>query len=204
MWRKWERYFKFCMQYLLAEKPKGLDFTMRDTSMLKKSKGLYHGYSKTAETHLREIFNTITYTGNEKLLDIGCGKGVVLKVATEYPFAKIAGIEIDERLVNIASNNFKILGMTERIQCQNVNAAEFDGYGDYNVFFLFNPFSDSVVKKVMEKLLDVSRKSVITVIYHNPVYIDIFKQRSKVMEIGRLHDKTKDYDTCIFTMQPKK
>lgn len=37
-------------------------------------------------------------------MDIGCGKGVVLRVAAGYPFEKVAGIEIDERLAAIAAN----------------------------------------------------------------------------------------------------
>lgn len=188
------------MQYFLLEKPRGLDFTMRDISMLKKSGGLYHGYSKTSEKHLQEIFGSITFTGGERLLDIGCGKGVVLRVASGYPFEKVAGIEIDERLTAIAIKNFRILKMENRVQCFQMDAAEFEGYGDYNIFFLFNPFSGTVMKKVVDKLKMVSEKSPITVIYHNPVYMELFEQEGKVTILKRLYDKTKDYSTYIFRM----
>lgn len=47
-----KRYLLFGLQYFLWEKPRGLDFTMRDTSLLKKSQGVYHGYAKTDEKHL--------------------------------------------------------------------------------------------------------------------------------------------------------
>lgn len=138
-----------------------------------------------------------------KLLDIGCGKGVVLRTASNYPFEKIAGIEIDERLAAIAVKNFQILGLEDRIKCQQADAAEFEGYGDYNVFFLFNPFSDSVMEKVVDKLTEISKKNSLTIIYHNPVYIEIFEQKGKVTIVKRLHDKMKDYDTCIFRLEPK-
>ncbi len=72
LFRRWKRYFRFGVQYFLYEKPKGLDFTMRDLSLPKSSRGLYHGYSKTEERHLKEIFGNLSFTGEERLLDIGC------------------------------------------------------------------------------------------------------------------------------------
>lgn len=53
------RYLLFLAQYLLYEKPRGLDFTMRDTVLYERSNGKCHGYSKTSEKHLKEIFEKI-------------------------------------------------------------------------------------------------------------------------------------------------
>lgn len=198
MLRRWKRYLQFGIQYYLFEKPRGLDFTMRDISLLKKSRGVYHGYSKTAERHLKEIFDSLIFTGNERLLDIGCGKGAVLRSALGYPFEKVAGIEIDENLVNIAIKNFQILESTDKVLCQQAEAVEFNGYGEYNVFFLFNPFSGSVMEKVVDKLMKVSCKTPITVIYHNPVYMNLFREKGEITVVGQLYDKTKDYPTYIF------
>lgn len=58
-----QRYLLFGIQYFMLEKPRGLDFTMRDVSLLKNSGGLYHGYSKTSEKHLHEIFRSINCGG---------------------------------------------------------------------------------------------------------------------------------------------
>lgn len=193
-----KRYLLFGAQYFLWEKPRGLDFTMRDTSLVKSSNGLYYGYSKTAEKHLKEIFDSLFFDGGERLLDIGCGKGVVLRVASGYPFEKVAGIEIDERLAAIAKKNFHIMKMENRVQCFQVDAAEFDNYGDYNVFFLFNPFSATVMKEVVNKLWDVSMKNPIIVIYHNPVYMELFEKKGRVTILKQLYDKTKNYSTYIF------
>lgn len=201
MFAKWKRYIQFSIQYFLLEKPKGLDFTMRDTSLLRKSHGLYHGYSKTAEKHVKEIFDTLIFTGEDKMLDIGCGKGAVLRIATEYPFQKIAGIDIDARLIDIAVKNFQLLGMKNRVSCQQINATEFKKYNEYNIFFMFNPFSGFVMEKVADELLKVSEKKTITIIYHNPVYLELFKQKGEVTVLKYLYDKTKDYYTCIFMLK---
>lgn len=38
-------------------------------------------------------------------IDVGAGKGKALMLATEYPFRRILGVEIDEQLVSIARRN---------------------------------------------------------------------------------------------------
>lgn len=202
MLTRWKRYLQFGIQYFLFEKPKGLDFTMRDKSLLKKSNDLYHGYSKTTEKHAKEIFDSLILNGEDKLLDIGCGKGVVLRVAAEYPFQEIAGIDIDARLIDIAVRNFQVLGMGDKVSCTRINATKFKEYNKYNIFFMYNPFSGPVMEKVIEKLLKVSEKKAITIIYYNPVYLELFRKKGKVTVLKQLYDKTKNYNTCIFTLKP--
>ena len=130
--RMWEnrmvRYAIFLYEYLILEKPRGLDFTMRDTRLFRYSKGKYHGYSKTDEKHLNTIFWTLDYSRSRKLLDVGCGKGVILKEAAGFPFEKISGIEIQPELVKIAEKNLK-----------------------------FNPFSEEVFQKVIARILQEDR-----------------------------------------------
>lgn len=120
--------------------------------------------------------------------------------AAQYPFEKVSGIDIDERLITVARKNFQVLKMEGRVECIQADAAEFERYGEYNVFFLFNPFAAPVMEKVVDKLISVSREKRITVIYHNPVYIELFKKEKTLKEIIWLYDKVKDYNTCIFQL----
>lgn len=177
---------------------------MRDTTLLKNSDGLYHGYSKTSEKHLREIFDSLSFVGGEKLLDIGCGKGVVLRIAARYPFERVDGIELDERLVSIAAKNFRILKLEDRVRCFQADASVFDGYGEYNVFFLCNSFSGAIMDPVAERLFAVSARKPITVIYHNPRYLESFEKKGKITVLRWLYDKTKNYKTCIFRIEPER
>ena len=103
--KRWKRYLRFLLQVILLEKPRGLDFTLRDQKLFQKSGGKYHGYSKTDERHLRDIFQKLDFSKGLKLLDVGCGKGVVLREAAKFPFKRIAGIEISSELVRIARKN---------------------------------------------------------------------------------------------------
>ena len=202
------RYLLFLGEYLFMERPRGLDFTMRDTRLYQQSAGKYHGYSKTDEKHLQEIFRTLDFSRCRKLLDVGCGKGVVLKEAAKFPFERIAGIELQEELVKTAGKNFRILGLERRISCMQADALDFDGYGEFDVFFFFNPFSEEVFGRVIDRILE-SRKSdgPLTFIYHNPRYLDALEERLKRAASGpeqvrkvMLHDKRKNYDTCILSM----
>ena len=202
------RYLVFLGEYLFMERPRGLDFTMRDTRLYQQSAGKYHGYSKTDEKHLQEIFRTLDFSRCRKLLDVGCGKGVVLKEAAKFPFERIAGIELQEELVKNAGKNFRILGLEKRISCMQADAVDFDGYGEFDVFFFFNPFSEEVFGRVIDRILE-SRKSdgPLTFIYHNPRYLDALEERfkreaSEPEQIRKvmLHDKRKNYDTCILSM----
>ena len=202
------RYLVFLGEYLFMERPRGLDFTMRDTRLYQQSAGKYHGYSKTDEKYLQEIFQTLDFSRCRNLLDVGCGKGVVLKEAAKFPFERIAGIELQEELVRTAGKNFRILGLERRISCMQADALDFDGYGEFDVFFFFNPFSEEVFGRVIDRILE-SRKSdgPLTFIYHNPRYLDALEERLKRAASGpeqvrkvMLHDKRKNYDTCILSM----
>ena len=90
---QWIRYIKFGLQYYILEKPRGLDFTMRDKSVINQEKG-FHGYNKTNENHLRDIFSCLPFEEGLSLIDIGCGKGAVLKEGIKYSFKKLGGIEV--------------------------------------------------------------------------------------------------------------
>ncbi|MCM1091201.1 MAG: methyltransferase domain-containing protein [Butyrivibrio sp.] len=198
------RYVLFLAEYIFYEKPRGLDFTMRDKSLSKKSGFRYHGYSKTNEKHLREIFQRLSFE-DARILDVGCGKGVVLKEAVKFPFQKIAGIEIQEKLAQTAKRNFEILGISDKIECLQCDALDFDRYGDYNVFFFFNPFSEEVLQKVVDKIIKSrgGEDDIITVIYHNPRFLSVFDERTKILKKEMLHDTLKEYDTCILAVCPK-
>lgn len=137
-----------------------------------------------------------------KLLDVGAGKGVVLKEAAKFPFTKIAGIELQDELVQIANNNFRILKLENRVQCIQANALEYDGYHNYNVFFFFNPFSEEILEAVVGKIIESRNEAncIITIIYHNPSFIDVFKNKAYIMTEEMLHDDMKNYDTYILKL----
>ena len=87
------------------------------------------------------------------------------------------------------------------------DAVYFDGYGEYDVFFFFNPFSEEVFERVINRILESRRKDgTLTFIYHNPRYLAVLEERLMRVAPGRLqktmlHDKRKNYDTCVMSIQ---
>lgn len=186
----------FSLQYLY-ERLHGLDFTMRDLSSLKGSGGVLHGYSKTYEKHFSAIMETLDIRQESSFLDVGCGKGSVLRQAAKYPFKCIAGIDFDGRLINIAERNFKKLKMSERVQCIHADARAYAGYGDFDYFYFFNPFDGNLMEDVIGKIIEQSHKD-FTIIYHNPVYYEMIESMGCFIRVGELYDGMKDYYTYVY------
>lgn len=111
---------------------------------------------------------------NDKMLDVGCGKGRMLRFFSCYGFAKVDGVEYSPELAEIARRNMKKLGLP--CEVFTGDAAEFTGYDGYNYSFLFNPLlpatMERFVGKLKESIARVPRE--ITVMYTNPMCLSVF------------------------------
>lgn len=89
-------------------------------------------------------------------IDLGCGKGRVLLVASDYPFQQIIGVEISTELSEIARVNVARYQPTSRrcnsIAVRNVDATKVD-YPDANLLLhLYHPFEPTVTQAVLSRL----------------------------------------------------
>ena len=196
-----KRYIIFAFQYYFIEKPRGLDFSMRDLEIPEGSGKSVHGYSKTNEKHLENIFQRLPFMQGLSLLDVGCGKVVVLKEAAKYPFDKVSGIDINPKLISIAKKNMRRLHLDKKIVCEEINTLEFQNYGSYNVFFFFNPFDGEILDRVIDKIIEdtyVMQKR-IYIIYHNPVFKNVIEKKGIFTLKHKLYDTLKQYETHIYT-----
>ena len=180
--KRLKRYAFYLTQWFFQEKIKGLDFTMRDKSLISKTGGVLHGYSKTDERHAHEIFSALIIDQSKRLLDVGCGKGAFLREACKEPFGEIGGLEYKEELAKIARKNFERLQLLDRVKIFVGDAALFDHYDQYNVFYFFNPFNTSVMSKVIDRILEVQRED-IWIILHNPVCAGIIVEKGGIDRI---------------------
>jgi len=112
--------------------------------------------------------------GDYTFIDLGCGKGRVLMMATGYPFQKITGVELSPQLAKIARRNLAIWLSTPRA-CPNVTLQ----VGDVMqlrlpdtpvVLFLFNSFGAGVMSKLLQGLAAAAkvRSTPIDLIYLHP------------------------------------
>lgn len=195
--KRYLRYVRYIAQWLFLEKLRGLDFTMRDLSLLKSSDGILHGYSKTDEAHAKAIFDALGVDKSKRLLDIGCGKGAFLREACKENFGKIAGLEYVQELADIAKKNFERLGLSKRVEIYQGDAREFEHYQDFNVFYFFNPFASEIMETVVSKIFKEKEHTVFWIILHNPVSASVVEKHGG-KEINRLYDKVKSYETIIY------
>lgn len=170
------RGLQFLLTSLLIEKPRGIDFSLRQKTRDIKTEG-NHGYALTQEKAFSKIMEYINPTSDDCFIDIGCGKGGVLRYAAKYGFKRVAGVEIEDSLYAIAKANFQKLKMPE-VELFHDNAITFEKYGEFNVFFLFNPFDPDIYKKVIDRICesisDSGEKRVLLICYGAsiPEYIE--------------------------------
>lgn len=132
-----------------------------------------------------DILNSLTISYPEFLfVDMGCGKGRALLLASQFPFKEIIGIELSKNLHKIACRNIQIyrekLQQCHKIQSVCENAANYKIPDEKIVFYLFNPFDEHVMRSV---LLNIERSLYIYpreiyIAYLRPVYRNVFDQVS--------------------------
>lgn len=124
-----------------------------------------YGYDPTPYIVLEELIKTGYITKGDVLIDYGCGKGRVEFFLNNQIGCKTIGIDHSKRLINKANENLEKYGKNNRIKFIHSKADDYDPK-EANLFYLFNPFSVNIFKKVLERI----KKSLIS----NPREITIF------------------------------
>lgn len=104
-------------------------------------------------------------------IDIGCGKGRACFVAEKMGYKHVTGIDIDKELIQAAKENAGKIN--SRVEFVNSNALEYKFKNQPSVYFLFNPFSASVLINVLNKIKECSTSKTL-IIYMNPTQEQVF------------------------------
>ena len=88
------------------------------------------------------------------LIDIGVGKGKVLFIAANRPFAKLVGVEFDTTLAEIASANVKSHTnpdqQCDQIEIVNADARDFELKDLPAVLYFYFPFRAALLQEVLD------------------------------------------------------
>lgn len=162
---------------LIYEKAHGLDFTMVYQC---DSNEHNNNYSKSPKKVLQRMFKDIDFSEKHSFIDMGCGKGYVMVCAAEYPFERVGGCEYSQKLCDICRKNLNILKL-DRVKLFNYDAKKFEEFGDYDVFYFCNPFDETILSVVAEKISQAHENSKCWIYYLNPHQ----KERQKaIMDAG--------------------
>ncbi len=149
-----------------------------------------HFYVPTTASVIYQILNSIPVQPDKSVfVDMGSGKGRALLVASEFPFAKIVGVELSEQLHRIAQENIRRYRPASQrctafdLQC--MDALDY-AYGDEPlVLFLFDPFGREILERVIAKL-EASLKAKpreAYIVYVYPQYEDLLQTSPSLRKV---------------------
>lgn len=144
----------------------------------------YYGMSPSRFKAAVELWRSLppaaaaeTYT----FVDLGCGKGRAVLMATQLDLREVLGVELNPGLARVAKENLRAWEAAgkslapARIICADATEVEFPE--GPCLLYLFNPFARPVVERLLRRL-EVSfadRAGMLDVIYFNPESGDVFE-----------------------------
>lgn len=103
---------------------------------------------------LYNVLKKLNINKQDKIIDIGSGRGFALSIMNLFPFKEILGIEISRKDYEKNIQNFKILNIS-KIKLINIDINDFKEYDIYNYFYFYNPFNsvffENIIKKIKKK-----------------------------------------------------
>jgi hypothetical protein len=149
--------------------------------------GLFHEMIGALVEHTQIDLREFTF------VDLGSGKGRTLLMAADYPFRRVEGVELLSSLHQIAVSNIGAYSAESQrcftLQSICADATEFLFPDEPLVVFLFNPFPEAGLRRVVANL-EQSLKAhprAVYVIYHNPVLAEVFSDGAAFSRIGGTH-----------------
>jgi SAM-dependent methyltransferase len=126
-------------------------------------------------------------------LDLGSGKGRTLLMASDYAFRRIVGVELLPALHQAAQENLsKYRGESQKcfgLEAICADATEFPLPVEPTVLYLFNPFPETGLRRVIANLEQSLRESprAVFVLYHNPLLGHVLDESPALKKIGGTH-----------------
>ncbi len=127
-------------------------------------------------------------------VDLGCGKGRALLLATRYRFRRIIGVEYSSALVKLATAN--VAKAKKDIEIVFQDASKYVFPGEPLVVFLFNPFTGNVLRETILNLCSYQGQHESYLVYVNSKGEKFFAERGCFRELaswGAGWGKTKIY-----------
>ena len=133
-------------------------------------------YSGSQPSIVRHALGLIPDPERYALVDLGCGKGRVLAVASELPFQRVVGVEYSQTLARVAERNARILARRHpartRIEVVVGDATSARLPDGPVVVFLYNPFGEESTRRLVAHLEHAMRAGdrELYVVYYNPAW----------------------------------
>ena len=164
------------LEFRKISKNMGYDITLDGKALAKQKDKNASSYMHSPSQNIQKLMPCFYISKTDKIFDYGSGKGgMMIWLAKNYPFGKVAGIEFIANYDAIAKQNFEKNNLAY-LETYCADAAKFEDIDEYNYFYFYNPFRGELMQQVIEQI----RKSYtrnrrrITVIYLNPQCREMF------------------------------
>jgi len=129
------------------------DLTIKNGDIKKASR-----YEPVSFYMLENLFGAFRkISGKESIIDLGCGKGRMMMVAPHFGFKNITGIDFAREMCEQAVTNMKEKEKQFpelKWKVINENVLDYCISSTDSAFFMFNPFTEEVLKDFLKKLDD--------------------------------------------------
>jgi len=163
--------------------------------------GMFHSaYQPTEPAAFHEMLDAVQEAASSDqatpnlrdytFIDLGSGKGRTLLMASDYPFRRIVGVELLPSLHQIAQENLRLYTSASQ-QCFALesicgDATSFPFPDEPLVLFLFNPFGEAGMRRVVASLEARLRAHPLPVyvLYHNPLLEHVLGESAWLRKIS--------------------
>ena len=147
-------------------------------------------YEPAGWLDLARILRPDKVTGDDVFVDLGCGKGRVVLMAARYPFRRVIGVELSERLLAVAQANVAAVRTRRRCGQVELHRADIVDYripDDVTVVYMFNPFGGAIFDAAIGHLIESvdRRPRTVRLIYRNAVHHDRLLRTGRVDLVRR-------------------
>lgn len=141
-------------------------------------------YEATRARPFEKMLEQLRPPRDGTFVDLGCGMGRILLLATDYGFRRVVGVDFSEKLCRLARENadgYSVVA-AERIVILHEDATRYAVQSDDRVFYFFNPFDAVVMRTILDNVLASHRAAPrdIYFIYNNPVWRRVFEDCPEV------------------------
>jgi SAM-dependent methyltransferase len=133
-------------------------------------------YGASQPSIIRRAITALGTTDDYEFIDLGCGKGRAMVVASEFPFRRIAGIELSPDLTKVARRNIATLQRRfparPPLEAVEGNAITFPLPKAKLVLFFCHSFGEELLSQLISSLEAAisSGTGPIFFMYYNPVH----------------------------------
>jgi hypothetical protein len=161
--------------------------------------GVFHSaYQPTESDLFHEMLDALRSQAHSDFrefvfIDLGSGKGRTLLMASDYPFRRVVGVELLPALHRTAQENLnKYRGESQQcfaLESVCADATEFSFPAEPMILYLFNPFPEAGLRRMIAKLEQSlrSHSRAVYVLYHNPLLEHVLSASARLRKLHATH-----------------